>query len=283
VTKRLGLVIHHFNPHVRELAKRAIEWCGSTVQASLPKTDADLVERGDLAVPEADFGPGLDACLSLGGDGTMLRATSLVSSHDVPILGVNAGQLGYLTEVDPGHMVAALAQWERGELAIEHRMMLDLFTDDGQTWGGRALNEIVMERSAAGRAVEVAIAIGGKPFLSLVADGLMVATPTGSTAYSLSAGGPIVEPDFRALLLTPVAVHGVFNRPLVLAPDTEVELTVAGHRSAAVTLDGRRLEREFSPGESITCRVSDQEVGFLVRGDRDFHSVLKEKFGLSDR
>ncbi|MGI9616059.1 MAG: NAD(+)/NADH kinase [Acidimicrobiales bacterium] len=283
MTKRIGLVIHHFNPDVRDLARQAIEWCGSRVEPSLPKTDADLLERGDLAVAEADFGRELDACLSLGGDGTMLRATGLVSSHGVPILGVNAGHLGYLTEVDPGQMVDALTQWEHGELAIEHRMMLDLFTDGGRTWVGRALNEIVMERSEAGRAVEVGVAIGGQPFLSLLADGVIVATPTGSTAYSLSAGGPIVEPDFKALLLTGVAVHGVFNRPLVLAPDTEVELTVDGHRPAAVTLDGRRLEREFSPGESITCRVSDQEVGFLVRGDRDFHLVLKEKFGLSDR
>ncbi len=283
MTKRLGLVIHHFNPDVRELARRAIEWCGSRVQPSLPKTDAELIDRGDLAVPDADFGHGLDACLSLGGDGTMLRATSLVSSHGVPILGVNAGHLGYLTEVDPGHMVTALGQWERDELAIEHRMMLDLLTDDGHSLLGRALNEIVMERSEAGRAVEVEVSIGGQPFLSLLADGLIVATPTGSTAYSLSAGGPIVEPDFKALLLTPVAVHGVFNRPLVLAPDTAVDLTVAGHRPAAVTLDGRRLDREFAPGESITCRVSELEVGFLVRGDRDFHLVLKEKFGLSDR
>lgn len=283
MTKRIGLVIHHYNLDVRDLARQAIEWCGTRVEPSLPKTDADLLERGDLAVSEADFGRDLNACLSLGGDGTMLRATALVSSHGVPILGVNAGHLGYLTEVDPGKMVEALDEWERGELATEHRMMLDLFTDGGRTWVGRALNEIVMERSEAGRAVEVGIAIGRQPFLSLLADGVIVATPTGSTAYSLSAGGPIVEPDFKALLLTGVAVHGVFNRPLVLAPDTEVELTVNGHRSAAVTLDGRRLEREFSPGESVTCRVSDQEVGFLVRGDRDFHMVLKEKFGLSDR
>jgi len=283
VTKRLGLVIHHFNPDVRELARDAIDWCETDVQPCLPKTDADLLDRGDLAVNEADFGAGLDACLSIGGDGTILRTTALVASHGVPILGVNAGQLGYLTEIDPGHMLAALAQWDRGELAIEHRMMLDLFTDAGGTWLGRALNEVVIERSEAGRAVEVGVAIDGEPFLSLLADGLIVATPTGSTAYSLSAGGPIVEPDFKALLLTPVAVHGVFNRPLVLAPDTEVTLTVEGHRPAAVTLDGRRLEREFSPGEAVTCRVSAQEVGFLVRGDRDFHHVLKEKFGLTDR
>ena len=283
MTKRLGLVLHHYDRDVHELAKLAIEWCGSGVEPSLPKTDADLIDRGDLAVSEAEFGAGLDACVSIGGDGTMLRATSLVASHDVPILGVNAGSLGYLTEVDPSHMIPALAEWDRGELSIERRMMLDLFTDGGRSLVGRALNEIVMERSEAGRAVEVGISIGGEPFLSLLADGLIVATPTGSTAYSLSAGGPIVEPDFKALVLTPVAVHGVFNRPLVLAPDTEVILTVEGHRPAAVTLDGRRLDREFSPGESVTCRVSKQEVGLLVRGDRDFHLVLKEKFGLSDR
>jgi NAD+ kinase len=283
VTKRLGLVIHHYNRDVCELAKEAIEWCGSDVVPTLPKPDADLIDRGDLAATESDFGPGLDACLSIGGDGTMLRATALVAGHGVPILGVNAGQLGYLTEVDPGHMVTALEQWRRGELSIEHRMMLDLLASSDGTLLGRALNEVVIERSEAGRAIEVGVSIAGEPFLSLLLDGLIVATPTGSTAYSLSAGGPIVEPDFRALVLTPVAVHGVFNRPLVLAPDTEVALTVEGHRPAAVTLDGRKLDRVFSPGETVICRVSEQEVGFLVRGDRDFHHVLKEKFGLTDR
>ncbi|MEL7157343.1 MAG: NAD(+)/NADH kinase [Actinomycetota bacterium] len=231
---------------------------------------------------ESEFGPGLDACLSLGGDGTMLRATALVAAHDVPILGVNAGHLGYLTEVDPAHMLEALDLWLVDELRIERRMMIDVYTDDGARFIGRALNEAVVDRSESGRAVEVSVNIGGEDFITFLADGLIVATPTGSTAYSLSAGGPIVEPDFRTLLLVPVAAHTVFNRPMVLAPDTEVKLTVDGYRSAVVALDGR-IVQELEPGQSVLCKASNVEVGLLIRGDRDFHLVLKEKFGLTDR
>lgn len=282
MTKRLGVVIHHYNPDVHELAKQAIHWCGTEVEAQLPKIDAGKVGRDDLAVPAGEFGVGLDACLSLGGDGTMLRATALVAKHEVPILGVNAGRLGYLTEIDPDQLTTALDEWRRGELTIERRMMIEVVKDDGTTVIGRALNEAVIERSEPGRAIEVGVAINGEDFLSLLVDGLIVATPTGSTAYSLSAGGPIVEPDFKALLLTPVAAHGVFNRPMVLAPDSDVALTIEGHRRAVVSLDGNRGP-DLAPNQTIHCRTSDIEVSFLVRGGRDFHHVLKEKFGISDR
>jgi NAD+ kinase len=281
VNKRLGLVIHHHRPEVLDLAKQAINWCGSAIDVVLPVADAELIGRTDLGVPKPEFGPDLDACLSLGGDGTILRATDLVASHGVPILGVNAGHLGYLAEVDPGDMEMNLDAWLAGELTIERRMMLDVWVD-GETWVGRALNEAVLDRSESGRAVEVLVAIDGQDFITFLADGLIVATPTGSTAYSLSAGGPIVEPDFRTLLLTPVAAHTVFNRPMVLAPETEVTLTIEGHRPGVVALDGRPY-LEVRPGQSVLCRASDVEACFLVKGDRDFHLALKEKFGLTDR
>lgn len=281
MTTNLGIVIHQHRPEVRDLARQAIEWAGESVVVRLPPDDAVLVGRSDLGVAEHGFAKDLDACLSLGGDGTMLRATALVTDDEVPILGVNAGHLGYLTEVDPEHLIPALDQWRASELKRERRMMLDVLTAGGAVVG-RALNEAVIERSEPGRAVEVAVAINGLPFISLLADGLIVSTPTGSTAYSLSAGGPIVEPDFQALILTPVAAHGVFNRPMVLAPDSEVDLRVEGHRPAVVTMDGRR-SLDLAPGEAIRCRVSERQVHLLVRGDRDFHLVLKEKFGLTDR
>jgi NAD+ kinase len=247
----------------------------------MPQADAELVGRPDLAVDDAAFGPDLDACLSLGGDGTMLRATALMSEHRVPILGINAGHLGYLAEVDPTRMEVALDRWSSDELRLERRMMLEVWTGDGSLVG-RALNEAVIDRSEGGRAVEVAVTIGQRPFITFLADGLIVATPTGSTAYSLSAGGPIVEPDFRTLLLTPIAAHTVFNRPMVLSPLTDVGLTIVGHRSAVVSLDGRQAV-ELHPGESVRCRASEVEAMFLVSGDRDFHQVLKEKFGIADR
>lgn len=280
--KKLGLVIHHYRPDVLDLAKQALTWCEGRISPVLPTIDAELVGHPELGRRDLDFGPGLDACVSIGGDGTMLRSTALVASDEVPILGVNAGRLGYLTEVDPSQMVDALDQWLAGELRIERRMLVDVWADSGETWVGRALNEAVVERSESGTAIEVSVSISGNEFITFFADGLIVATPTGSTAYSLSAGGPIVEPDFKTLLLTPVAAHTVFNRPMVLAPDTTIELTIEGHRSAVVAIDGHQ-SLELHPGQSVLCRASDVEGRFLVRGDRDFHLVLKEKFGLSGR
>ncbi len=284
MTRRLGLVMHRHRPEVRELARQAIAWCGDAVLPVLPPHDAELLDRPELAVPETGFGPGLDACLSLGGDGTMLRASQLVSADDVPILGVNAGRLGYLTEVDAEHMVQALDRWQAGELWIEERMMIEVASDDpeGRILQGYALNEAVVYRSENGRTLEVLTSIGGEPFTDFLADGVIVATPTGSTAYSLSAGGPIVEPDFHALLLTPVAAHGVFNRSMVLAPTTEIRLTVQGYRGAVLALDGRSV-LDLAPGQSVVCKGSDRTAKLLVHGDRDFHTVLKEKFGLVEK
>ncbi len=283
MARRLGLVTHLHRPEVRDLARQAIEWCGDDVVACLPSADAELIGRPDLAVTEAAFGEGLDICLSLGGDGTMLRSSQLVSVYDVPILGVNAGRLGYLTEVDPDHMIQALERWDRGELFIEERMMIEVSAEraDGQVFSGLALNEAVLSTSETGRSLEVLTSIGGEPFSDYLADGVIIATPTGSTAYSLSAGGPIVEPDFHAILLTPVAAHMVFNRSMVLAPTTEVKLTVQGYRGAVLALDGG-IVLEVAPGESVSCRGSQRTAKFLVHGDRDFHTVLKEKFRLVD-
>ena len=284
MTRRLGIVMHLHRPEVRELAGMAIEWCGEHIEPRLPPQEAELIGRPDLAMPTGEFGDGLDICLSLGGDGTMLRTSHLVAGHGVPILGVNAGKLGYLTEVDPDHLLEALDAWLAGRLSIEERMMVEVASerDDGSTFVGYALNEAVLDRSASGHSIEVLTSIGGQPFSDYLADGVIVATPTGSTAYSLSAGGPIVEPDFHALLLTPVAAHMVFNRSMVLAPTTEVELTVKGYRGAVLALDGRAV-LQLAPGQSVVCRGAERTVKLLVRGDRDFHTVLKEKFRLVDK
>ncbi len=301
MTERLGLVMHLYRTDVRDLAAAAIQWCGEVVKPVLPAADAALIGRPDLGVDEADFGPGLSACLSLGGDGTMLRSCRLVSGHDVPVLGVNAGSLGYLTEFDPDDLIEALDAWHRGDLVTEERMMIEVSStsatvenpgdvdaaslvqaDHGEeTFLGYALNDAVVSRAEAGRSVEVLVWIGGEPFSDYLADGLIVATPTGSTAYSLSAGGPIIEPDFQALLLTPVAAHVVFNRSMVVAPTTEIRLTVLGYRPGVVSLDGRNVV-ELEPGQSVICRAADRTARFLVTGDRDFHTVLKEKFRLVD-
>ncbi len=281
MTKRLGIVVHQHREAVVGLAKRAMAWCDANgFDVAMPPSDAALLDSLDNAVPEADFGPGLDACVSIGGDGTMLRTVDLVAPHGVAVLGINAGTLGYLAEIDPDHLERSLDSWNRDELQTEDRMMLEVCRNGVPL--GVAMNEVVVERAEPGRTVAVKASISGQAFTTFHADGLIVGTPTGSTAYSLSAGGPIVEPNFEAILVTPVAPHMVFDRSLVLAPSTEVELEIAGYRPAAVTLDGKQIAR-LDPGEKVLCRTSKTRAKFLVTGDRNFHAVLKEKFGLTER
>lgn len=278
----IGIVLHHYRPEVRELVQRALDWCEDCgTKVRMPSVDAGLIDHPELGVDEEAFAHDLDLCLSFGGDGTMLRATHLVVDHNVPLLGVNAGDLGYLAEIDPDQLETALTAWKNDELAIEARMMVEVIDGDGNRLG-LALNEAVVERAESGHVVWLDATIGGQRFTTYKADGLIVATPTGSTAYSLSAGGPIVEPDFEALIVVPVAAHMIFNRPLVLAPSTEVGLEVMGYRAAVVTLDGRPVGT-IEPGSAVTIRRSSFNARFLVTGRRDFHAVLKEKFGLTDR
>ncbi len=278
----IGIVLHHHRPEVYGLVERALNWCEEcAVEVRMPKVDAELIDRSELGVDEESFAEGLDVCLSFGGDGTMLRATHLVVDHHVPLLGVNAGDLGYLAEIDPDQLETSLSAWRDGQLVIEERMMVEVL-DSGGNRLGLALNEAVVERAESGHIVSLLATIGDQPFTTYKADGLIVATPTGSTAYSLSAGGPVVEPDFEALVVVPVAAHMIFNRPLVLAPSTEVRLDIEGYRAGLVALDGRAVAT-VEPGSSITIRRSKEKARFLVTGQRDFHAVLKEKFGLTDR
>lgn len=284
MTTAIGIVVHHHRPEATDLAVRVIAWAdGIGAATSLPKADAELIDRPELAADDHRFGAELDLLLSLGGDGTMLRAVQFAAPHNVPILGVKVGQLGYLTEVEPDEIESALDAWKAGLLLEEQRMLLEVAFDGGKPRPGEfALNEVVLERAESGHSVSVDASIGNEFFTSYLADGVIVATPTGSTAYSLSAGGPIVEPDFEALVLTPVAPHMVFDRSLILKPSTSVELKVTGYRNGIVTLDGRQVG-ELLPGEKLMCRASDRRVRFLTRGERNFHGILKEKFGLGDR
>ncbi|MEM8905076.1 MAG: NAD(+)/NADH kinase, partial [Actinomycetota bacterium] len=144
-----------------------------------------------------------------------------------------------------------------------------------------SMNEIVVEKAPLGQIVRLGVSFDGRPFTTYAADGLIVATPTGSTAYSLSARGPIVDPTHRALLMTPVAPHMLFDRSLVLAPDTVVEIEVLD-RPAIVAADGH-LVRELERGDVVRCRAADVPARLVRLGDRDFHEILKAKFGLEGR
>jgi NAD+ kinase len=250
---------------------------------------ADWLTRAghDVRVPAADtdvIAKGLDLAVSIGGDGTMLRAVGVAVGHGVPVLGVNIGHLGYLTEVEPGAWREALTRFLAGDYRLEHRTTLDveLHRHAGGAVERRvALNDAVVEKLEAGHTVRLGVAIDDRPFLSYAADGRIGATPTGSTAYNLSAGGPIISPVLAALVVTPVAPHSLFDRSMVLAPSESVRLEVL-LGLAALAVDGQSLGR-LTAGDFLVCRAGDRAALLVGFGERDFRHVLKAKFGLGDR
>lgn len=280
---RIALVAHHQRPEVAGHTADVAAWCEQRgVELRLPADDAERLGRPDLAsdTPVNDA----DVVVSLGGDGTMLRSVELLDGAEVPLIGVNLGSLGYLTEVEPDGLTAALDRFaagsEVGEWHLDDRMMLDIAVNG--THVGRALNEAVVEKNQSGHTVRLLARIDGDAFTHYEADGLIVSTPTGSTAYSLSARGPIVSPQHRAILLTPVSPHMLFDRSLVLSPNEVVEVEVAGHRRADVAIDGLPCA-VLEPGDVVRCSPSAATANFVRFGVYRYHQILKSKFGLSDR
>ena len=231
----------------------------------------DLVEDLDLAV-------------SLGGDGTMLRTVDLVARFGVPVLGVNVGHLGYLSGIGPAELRDALSRFLAGDYQLQERMTLDVVMAAGgqRQRAVMALNDVVLQRTVAGHTVGIAVLLSGVPFLTYAADSLIVATPTGSTAYNLSARGPIVSPGLRAVVLTPVAPHMLFDRALVLGADEDLDLEVLDGRAAEVVIDGRSMG-VLGEGDHVECRAGRHDARLVSFGVRDFHQILKQKFGLTDR
>jgi NAD+ kinase len=281
----VGLVPHRDRPVAQALARRAAEWLrarGVTVRVCGEDVVPGPLDH--LTCTRDEFAPGLDLAVSLGGDGTMLRAVDLVYESRAAVLGVNVGQLGYLTEVEPDDLDRALERLIAGEFEVDERMMLGVTVDSRGSAGGRwwALNEAVLEKAPGGRVVRLDVAINGTAFTDYVADGVIVATPTGSTAYSFSARGPIVSPRHRCLLLTPVSPHMLFDRSLVLDADEELRFVVTDARPAILTLDGRDLG-VLDVGDTVTCTGGPKPARIATFGRRDFHQILKTKFGLADR
>ena len=281
----VGIVPHRDRPLAHELARHAAEWLEARgLEVRVPAGDAAAAGLASLGVDTTAFPVGLDLAISLGGDGTMLRTVDLVYETGAAVLGVNVGQLGYLTEVEPADLDGALERLVAGDYEVDERMVLEVVVASAGQANGRwwALNEAVIEKEQPGRLVRLDVAINGAYFTTYAADGVIVATPTGSTAYSFSARGPIVSPRHRCLLLTPVSPHMLFDRALVLGPDEELRFTVTDERHVVLTIDGRDLGA-LAPDDEVTCTGGPKPARVVTFGPRDFHQLLKAKFGLADR
>jgi NAD+ kinase len=244
-----------------------------------------------------------DLAVSLGGDGTFLRLASITCDPGVPLLGINFGRLGYLLNTPPDHLPDAIERFWQGEAEIQQRALLDVSVSgelrplgrsalDGdnthappptasrRSW--RVLNEAVVEKTVPGHMVHIESSVNDEPLVSYRADGVLVATPTGSTAYNLSARGPILSPSVRAVVVTPIAPHMLFDRPLVLGPSEPIELVLAPPRPAVLVIDGVTAAT-LVPGETVACRLGPRPARLVRFGPSAFFDVLRDRFQLADR
>ena len=276
----IGFVVHSHREAALLLAKETAEWLD------------ELGHRAEIhatgAEPDQDCTPaGWDLAVSLGGDGTMLRAVDLVCGEEIPVLGVNLGHLGYLTVVEPSGLRRALERFLADDYQVEPRMTLDVsfsspHSDSPPAGSRSALNDVVLQRTQVGHTMHTEVAVNSVPFLTFASDSLILATPTGSTAYNLSARGPIVSPKARVQVLTPVAPHMLFDRSLVLDAEEKVTITATGDQPVDVVVDGWH-SATLAPGQSVHCCRGRRDALLVTFGERDFHRILKSKFNLKDR
>ena len=283
----VGLIVHLGRASAADHARQlAAELAASGHEVRSPAEDAATAALDGVNIVDGPaFAEGLDLVVSLGGDGSILRALELIGQAGVPIMGVDHGQLGYLTEVEADDAADAVTRFLAGDADVEQRMLLDITidpADSGPVERHLALNELVVERSSEVNTIRLRVDIDDEFFTTYAVDGMIVATPTGSTAYAFSARGPIIDPAHRALLVTPVSPHMLFDRSLVLEPSTRVDLTLDGHRPATVSVDGRRIAT-VGDGATIRCVAAPHSAQLVTFGSRRFHHVLKAKFGLNDR
>jgi NAD+ kinase len=284
--KRIGVLAKTDREEARQVVPQLLEWCAARgVTAVLEKETAGLCpDRATSVVLKPELPGHVDLLLVLGGDGTLLSMARLVGDLGVPILGVNLGGLGFLTALTVEELFPALEACLRGEMVIEERMMLAaaVVRQGERLTEYVALNDVVITKSAMSRIINLEVAVEGELATAYRADGLIVSTPTGSTAYCLSAGGPIVFPTMDAVVLTPICSHTLTNRPIVLPATERIDVTLMTDQEVMLTVDGQvgvnLRERDTVEIDKARARVR------LLRFPRaDFFSVLRTKLKWGER
>jgi NAD+ kinase len=289
VSDRSVLIVAHTGRDAALVAAtevcRQLQDAGIEVRVLATEAD-DLDLRGATIVEPSDaVDRDVELIMVVGGDGSLLRAAELARPAGTPLLGVNLGRVGFLAEAEPEALDDTVASVVACRYVVEERLTLDLtvFRDGGTAPSpaetGWALNEASIEKASRERMLEAVIEVDGRPLTSWGCDGVVLATPTGSTAYAFSAGGPVVWPAVEALLLVPISAHALFSRPLVTAPDSVLAIEIKGETEAIVACDGRRTI-DVGPGTRIEVRRGAQPVRLARLHERPFTDRLVAKFGL---
>lgn len=272
---KLGVIANINRPDACSVITRVVTWCRENQQEYYLTDDLAEICEGNLPlVPRDEIVKKCNFILAMGGDGTMLAAARLVGPSEVPILGINIGSLGFLTEQTPADLESSLRRVRNGNFKLEKRIALEASFDGNKYF---ALNDIVIDKGEVSRMISLSLTANGDYICSYNADGLIISSPTGSTAYSLAVGGPILNPKMEAMIASPIAPHSLASRPLIFPRDDILDIKIEqSHGYAIMTADGQ-VDTKLPTGSTLSIRIADHAVRLIRFPENSFYSVLRSK------
>lgn len=283
--KKIAVFAKVHDPRCQGVAVELFNWLQE--RECLPLIESHLARHlGCPGVAAEDISSRADLVVVLGGDGTLISTARIIGERDIPILGVNLGSLGFLTEIALDELYPALEKCLAGDYRVSERIMLRAVVErDGrETASHLVLNDVVINKGALARIVDLRTTVNSLDLATFKADGLIISTPTGSTGYSLSAGGPIVNPSMNCIVITPICPHTLTNRPIVIDDGSVVDITVSSldDEDIYLTLDGQ-VGLELRSGDRITVCRADHTARLVMSDERDYFAVLRTKLKWGER
>jgi NAD+ kinase len=276
--KTFGLIAHLKRPNVERTASMLIDWLTKEkLEYRLSENLSQVLNRPDKVLPDAAFFDNLDCILSLGGDGTMLMSIRKLGHYDVPVFGINVGRLGFLTEVLPENLLAALEKLKNDDYEIDERMMLKAEVEGSQDGHYHALNDVVLDHGDNTRLIKLDLYQDAEFVCPYNADGLIVSTPTGSTAYNLAAGGPVMHPHLAAIIASPICPHSLTLRPIIFDDSRQLTIKVASDDiDVRMTVDGQ-VSCILEPGTKVHISKSAHKARLIRIEPYSFFEILRTK------
>ena len=276
----VGLIVNYKKEKTQETACRIIDWLNTKkLKVCIEGNKGKEIGREELNCPTEKFLKNVDLIISVGGDGTLLRAARLVAIEDIPIFGVNLGGLGFLTQIGIDDLEKSLEKLYQGRYFLDERMMLSCTVKrkDKEILKLIALNDVVIGKGAFARIICLATYVNNNYVITYSADGLVVSTSTGSTAYSLSAGGPIVNPNINSIILTPICPHTLSARPLIISENDQVQIKLeSSEEEVMATIDGQE-GFALEPNDEVMVKKSDHKAQLITFKEKSFYAILREK------
>ena len=276
----IGLIVNYKKEKTQETACRIIDWLNSKkLKVRIEGNMGKELGKEELNCPIERFLKEVDLIISLGGDGTLLRAARLAAVEDIPVFGVNLGGLGFLTQIGINDLEKSLEKLYQGRYFLDERMMLNCTVKRRGEEIGKftALNDVVIGKGAFARIICLATYINNDYVITYSADGLVVSTSTGSTAYSLSAGGPILNPNINSIILTPICPHTLSARPLIIGENDQVKIKLeSSEEKVMVTIDGQE-GFVLKPKDEVMIKRSEHKARLITFKEKSFYAILREK------